>query len=105
MEGGISINQQPPVSSPFENNINTPINNINVEQFNNESIRKSPIELNLRKSERIDTRLKELPKEINKRMSKGIENLYIDAYNKNVNGGVLTLEDVLNNKNYQQQLK
>jgi hypothetical protein len=38
-------------------------------------------------------------------MSKGVENLYIDAYNRNVNGGELTIEDVLANKNYQQQLK
>ena len=85
---------------------NEPINNINVEQFNNESITKSPIDLNLRKAEKpITARLKELDKEKNKRMSKGIENLYIDAYNKGVDGWMLTIEDVLGNKNYQQQLK
>lgn len=106
MEGWISINQQPPVSSPFQNQMNEPINNINVEQFNNESILKRPAELNLRMAEKpITARLKELDKEKNKRMSKGIENLYIDAYNKWVDGWVLTIEDVLGNQNYQQQLK
>lgn len=36
--GGENISQQPPVSSPFENQMNEPINNINVEQINNESL-------------------------------------------------------------------
>lgn len=104
--GGMSISQQPPVSSPFQNQMNEPINNINVEQFNNESILKRITELNLKKEEKpITERLKELDKERNKRMSKGIENLYIDAYNKWVDGWMLTIEDVLGNKNYQQQLK
>lgn len=101
----VSISQQAPVNSPFENNINTPINNINVEQINNQSIRTEPLNLNLRKSERIDTRLKELDKDKSKRLSKGIENLYIDAYNKSVDGWMITLQDVLGNQKYQEQLK
>ena len=105
MEGWISINQQPPVSSPFQNQMNEPINNINVEQFNNQNVFK-PVDVSLRKAEKpITARLKELDKEKNKRMSKGIENLYIDAYNKGVDGWMLTIEDVLGNQNYQQQLK
>lgn len=103
--GWVNINQQAPVSSPFENNINTPINNINVGQINNQSIRTEPFNINLRKSERIDTRLKELEKDKNKRLSKGIENLYIDAYNKSVDGWMITLQDVLANQKYQEQLK
>lgn len=106
MAGWVSVSQQPPVSSPFQNQMNEPINNINVEQFNNESILRRPTELNLRMAEKpITARLRELDKEKNKRMSKGIENLYIDAYNKWVDGWMLTIEDVLGNKNYQQQLK
>lgn len=106
MAGWVSVSQQPPVSSPFQNQMNEPLNNINVEQFNNESILRRPTELNLRMAEKpITARLKELDKEKNKRMSKGIENLYIDAYNKWVDGWMLTIEDVLGNKNYQQQLK
>ena len=103
----ISSSQQTPITSPFQNNINTPINNINVEQLNNKSIGNdvpmTPISQG--QTERIDAKLKELDKEKSKRLSKGIENLYIDAYNKSVNGGQLTLEDVVNNKKYQQQLK
>ena len=104
--GWISISQQAPVSSPFENNINTPINNINVEQINNQGISKWGKEIGgAIENVPITARLKELDKDKQKRMSKGIENLYIDAYNKWVDGGILTIEEVLWNKNYQQQLK
>lgn len=105
MAGWISVSQQPPVSSPFQNQMNEPINNINVEQFNNQNVFK-PVDVSLRKAEKpITARLKELDKDKSKRMSKGTENLYIDAYNKGVDGWMLTIEDVLGNQNYQQQLK
>jgi hypothetical protein len=41
--------------------------------------------LNLRKGVQPQNKLKELEKDRQKRMSKGVENLYIDAYNKSVN--------------------
>lgn len=101
----VSVSQQAPVSSPFENNINTPINNINVEQINNQTISKWNNVIDIEKDKPITAKLKELEKDRVKRMSKGIENLYIDAYNKWVKGEQLTLEMVLWNKNYQKQLK
>lgn len=104
----INISQQTPVSSPFQNNINTPINNINVEQLDGENLKPSfqKHNINLRMAEKpIDTRLKELDKEKSKRLSKGIENLYIDAYNLWVDGSMLTLDAVANSKEYQQMLK
>lgn len=102
---GISINQQQPVSSPFQNNINTPINNINVEQINNQWFKTNAGEFVLKSAVPFNMKLKELDKDKSKRLSKGVENLYIDAYNKWVNGSELTIEEVLGNKNYQQQLK
>lgn len=100
--GWISVSQQPPVSSPFENNINTPINNIKVEQFNNEWI-KRPLEwgLNLRKGEEFKNPLIETEIDRVKRMSRGVQDLYIDAYKRAKNGRFVDASEVLGNAEYQ----
>ncbi len=104
--GGISVNQQAPVSSPFENTMNEPINNVKVEQFDNEEFKPRESGIDLRRAEKpIGSLLKELDRDKQARMSKGVESLYIDAYNRNVKGGTVTVEEILSNPTYQQQFK
>ena len=104
---GGNVSQQTPVSSPFQNNINTPINNIDVEQINGDSIKENfkrhNIDLRMGVTP-VSAKLKELDKDKKKRLSKGIESLYIDAYNLGVDGGELTVDAVENNKEYQKML-
>lgn len=101
----VSLGGQP--SSPFENSMNTPID-VDVTQIGGEDlgIRTQPIDVNIRKAEKpISSLLNELEKDKKKRISEGVESLYIDAYNRNVKGGSVRVEEILNNPKYQEQFK
>lgn len=105
IQGGININQQKTPSSPFQNTMNEPIDNISVAQIDWVK-QESGIERRdsvLRKG--VNNNLVELEKDKKKRISQWVENLYIDAYNTNVDWGTLTIDDVLNNKKYQEQFR